>query len=467
MRYSGAFTFLTILMSACTTPTSTPPDVTAVETFANTELPSLTSSPQNMYVATTSETWWHVFGDPLLNELISKAQVQAFDVRKALADVERAEALLRSARSANMPSLDLAGSLGTLQPDLGASDLAGTASNSAELSLIGNWTIDLFGQARNTIRSAEAGLLATQATQRDIERLIVARTLQAYLTSYNLRVRTQLAEQNIDRLTENTRRIGRLVEEGYSTRLDLRRSESQLFVLEAKRAELSALQTASDNALALLVAIPPADLIAALDAAPLRLNMPRQLPVPDLERVARNRPDIRAAEFALFSASYQADAAQAALYPSISLNSSIFSSGQSIGDLPALSTVSGSLVSSLAAPLIGRGRLLANVDRADADLKKTLIAYEQTVFSAVLEIDTSLAQWKSAQDRMVLRSDALRAAVEAQELAERLFYAGELDFTSVVLAEQTRLQAEDEYLVARGEAFSTYVQYASAVVPGW
>tara|TARA_B100001179_G_scaffold231526_2_gene221640 strand:+ start:28 stop:234 length:207 start_codon:yes stop_codon:yes gene_type:complete len=68
---------------------------------------------------------------------------------------------------------------------------------------------------------------------------------------------------------------------------------------------------------------------------------------------------------------------------------------------------------------------------------------------------------------MVLRSDALRAAVEAQELAERLFYAGELDFTSVVLAEQTRLQAEDEYLVARGEAFSTYVQYTSGVVPGW
>ena len=466
MRYSGILALIAFVLSACTTSSHNAPDTGRANTFVNYNLPSINAPETIAFIAADSSDWWRVLNDPFLNRIVDQSRTNAFDVRRALADVERAEAVVRGTRSLGMPGLELKSDLGGLKPDIGSGGSA-SVTTSAEVALAGSWTIDLFGQARNSVRSAEASLEMSEATKRDIERLVISRTVQAYASLRNLDVRLALARQNEARLTENTDRIVRLVDGGYATLLDLRRSESQLYELQARTAELENLKAASVNALSLLTTLPPGDILRMPGTEPVRLAIPVSLPAPDLERVLVNRPDIRAAEWGLYSASYQADASRAALYPNLTLNSSVFSSGQALGEMPDLTAVSGSLIASLAAPLLGRGRLLAAVDQSTAEVDRALVTYERAILSGLLEIDTSITTWTRLNEKLDLRARSVGAAVEAQELAQRLFYAGELDFTSLIVSEQFRLNAEDAYLVAEGETLSAYIDYVSAVVPVW
>ncbi|MEQ8662478.1 MAG: hypothetical protein RLW62_16810 [Gammaproteobacteria bacterium] len=52
-------------------------------------------------------------------------------------------------------------------------------------------------------------------------------------------------------------------------------------------------------------------------------------------------------------------------------------------------------------------------------------------------------------------------------MSRRLFMAGELEYVSVVVAEQTRAAAEDAAIVAQSDAILAYVNYVGAVAPAW
>lgn len=467
MRKICIYAALPLMLTACQSSMDRLEETSRVEALSQSGLPSLSELPPQAFAAQASVEWWRVFEDERLNTLVEKARVQSFDMLQAIAEVERAEAIVRGARASGGPLVQVQAEAGSIQPDLGADDFAGTVTNSLDVSMVGNWTIDLFGQIRNTVRSAESNLAASEAARRDVERLMIARTVQAYATALTVEMRLQLAFRSEARLIENTEKIQRLVSGGYATRLDLRRAETQLFELKARIAELEAMRTVSLNALALLTASPPDEMRAAFEAQEIRLVLPAQLPPLNLEQVMTNRPDIRRADWALASAAFQEDAARAGLYPNISLNGALYSAQQAMGEFPSLDMVSGSILSSLAAPLIGRGRLLAGVDQRSAEADLALIAYERTVLNAVLELDTAISKWSNSEEKLAMTAAALEAAVEAQELAERLFFAGEIDFTSLVVAEQSRLSAEDAFLVARSETLAAYVNYAASVVPLW
>ena len=139
----------------------------------------------------------------------------------------------------------------------------------------------------------------------------------------------------------------------------------------------------------------------------------------------------------------------------------------SLGNLANFGNVSSSLFASIVQPLLGRGRLLANIDQENAQVKQALINYEETVFEAVLDIDTALENWSRRQDQVKFDKHSLDTAIEAQQLAERLFFAGETSFTAVIVAENTRLAAEETYLLTRQAAFENYISYSAATVPNW
>ena len=67
----------------------------------------------------------------------------------------------------------------------------------------------------------------------------------------------------------------------------------------------------------------------------------------------------------------------------------------------------------------------------------------------------------------ILDDDGFLTWVEAETLSHRLFMAGELEYVSVVVAEQTRSAAEDAEVVAQRDAVQAWVDYVSAIAPVW
>ena len=72
------------------------------------------STPSETAAVPESETiesaWWRRFGDPLLDELVSKARTQNFDLHAAIARVEEAKGLAAEAGATYFPQIDLKGS---------------------------------------------------------------------------------------------------------------------------------------------------------------------------------------------------------------------------------------------------------------------------------------------------------------------------------------------------------------------
>ena len=152
--------------------------------------------------------------------------------------------------------------------------------------------------------------------------------------------------------------------------------------------------------------------------------------------------------------------------PDVTLSGSIFSLG-TLGNLTDIGGLSSSILTNIAQPLLGRGRLLAGIDLETARMKQAMINYEEAVFQAALDIDTALATWNRRQQQLAFDQKTMNTAIEAQERAQKLFFAGQESFTAVIVAENTLLAAQDTYLRSRQAAFTSYINYSAATVPGW
>jgi outer membrane protein TolC len=62
-----------------------------------------------------ADRWWMAFGDPLLDQLIERAERANLEVRKADANLAAAEALRKGARSALLPEISTGGSVSQLR----------------------------------------------------------------------------------------------------------------------------------------------------------------------------------------------------------------------------------------------------------------------------------------------------------------------------------------------------------------
>jgi len=85
----------------------------------------------------------------------------------------------------------------------------------------------------------------------------LARVSQAYIAYRTTEERIKLSQTNLERLLGNQNRISRLVETGYSSQLNLNRTETQVSQLQSNLAALQSQKTATRNALAIFVQDPP------------------------------------------------------------------------------------------------------------------------------------------------------------------------------------------------------------------
>lgn len=421
------------------------------------------------YTSENASPWWEAFDDPILAWLVKRAQDNAFDVRTAVTRVAEAQARLRAAQADLLPTVNLNASLELEQPDLPSDRInRRSVQSDATVGLGLDWQVDLFDQTKTSIKAAEARAGSAEALVRDLQRVITSEVVANYVQVRSLQARGRLSRDSEIRRTQNVTRAEALLERSYGTSLDVSRSQNQLFQTRADGTTLSSGEVALSNRLAVLTAQPLDNVRSSLVVtAPLAMP-PNKAPFPTIAQLLAQRPDLRASEQALVAAALDVDASKAALYPNLNLRADIFSTAIGAGRLlPALNVLSGRILSNLAVPLLNRGRLLAEVDASTARLDGALIAYENAVVNVVSEIDTALNSLKRSRDIHQLRMNAARAAREAAEASRNLFLAGEVDYVSVVVAEQTRSAAEDAALSAERDAVLAYVTYMSAVAPAW
>jgi NodT family efflux transporter outer membrane factor (OMF) lipoprotein len=197
------------------------------------------------------------------------------------------------------------------------------------------------------------------------------------------------------------------------------------------------------------------------------LRLPRDLPVSVPSQLVEQRPDVRAAEENLHSASALIGVAVANRLPNVTLTGNLGSQALTVGQLFSPGTGAWSLAGSVLQPIFDGGTLYQREVAARATFEQTTSQYHSTVVTAFQNVADSLS---------ALRNDAvaLQKAVAAEDasnrsltIARKRLELGDINYILVLNAQQTYFQALLSRVQAQASRFADTAALFQALGGGW
>jgi len=411
--------------------------------------------------ASPHHPWWDDFQDPLLSQLINQALQANTSIRSAQAALQQARAL-RDVRVANAgPQVTLSGSGQRSKTD------GVDASNSFTAGLDATWEADIFGANRASINATEADALAAQASLRDVQVSMAAEVALTYLQLRGYQTQLAIAQNNLASQQETLQITQWRAQAGLVTSLEVEQAQTAAAQTAAQIPSLQTSLAQTRHSLAVLTGQRPLDLDPLL--LPERTmpqassTMTQQIPAETL----RQRADVRAAEYRIRAALARVDAADAARYPSFNLGGSLSLSALTLAGLGNGATLASSLLGSVSVPLIDGGAAKSQVLAQEAALEQARAAYQNTVLTALKEVEDALIALKNDRDRLVLLQQAATFARNADLLAQNRFASGLIDFQTVLQTQRTLLSAQDSVASLQAGLGADHVRLVKALGGGW
>ena len=175
------------------------------------------------------------------------------------------------------------------------------------------------------------------------------------------------------------------------------------------------------------------------------------------------RPDIRQAEAALKKAFYLTNNARAAFYPSLNLSGIIGWTN----DLDEVVSPAGLLMralGSLTQPVFAKGKLKAEVKKAQAEQEEAKIAFRQAILKAGQEVNDALATRQYTQRAIKQISQQVEKLTDVLDATEkRMRYDSEVNYLQVLLARQALLEARLSLLSHRYGLLGSTIQLYKAL----
>jgi len=109
----------------------------------------------------------------------------------------------------------------------------------------------------------------------------------------------------------------------------------------------------------------------------------------------------------------------------------------------------------------------AKVAEARAHMEEEIARYNQTVMTAVQEVNNALISWQSVSEQAQYHDILLKDAHRILELQTDRYKQGLLDFTDVANAETTVLQYENAVVESKASQLAALVTLYAALGGGW
>ncbi len=417
--------------------------------------------------------WWELFHSRPLDDLIE----QAF---KANPDLQAAQAALRSAREmlhvgqgALFPSVDL--DIQSTRQKTPSGTLASSAADGAAIynlytaQVNVGYSPDVFGGVRRGLESLQA--------QADFQRFqleaaylsLSANVVNAAIQEASVREQIAATEESIG----ISRKLLEIVRKGHdlgqSATADVAFQEAALAQAEAMLPPLEKqLAQQRDQLTVLAGRLPDAGNVgtdAQFDLASLQL--PQTLPLGLPSKLVEQRPDVRAAEETLRSASAQVGVATANRLPNITLSATLGSTAYQIGQLFTSGTGFWALAGGLSQPIFHGGALLHQQRAAEAAYDQAAALYRSTVLSAFRDMADTLHAIQADTRAFAAAQAAERAAAKSLAIATHQQELGDISSAVLLLARQSYLQAKLNRVQAQANRLADSAALFQALGGGW
>jgi outer membrane protein TolC len=191
--------------------------------------------------------------------------------------------------------------------------------------------------------------------------------------------------------------------------------------------------------------------------------VPIGLPASLLDR----RPDVKAAESALWAANEKIGVSIAQLYPDLTLTASVGRSADRWRDIWRSQTETYFALLGLAQPIFKGGQLRAQVDAAEARYAELAANYAGTVLTAMQEAEDALVGEQMLQTQLGHAEIRFREAESAESLSRQRYQRGVEGILAVLESQRRRRAAEEELTVLKGQIWTTRVNLFLALGGDW
>ena len=360
--------------------------------------------------------WQEIFTDPLLQELIDTALKQNSDLNSAQWRVAEAEAALKSARLAFLPSFNFA-------PNGGVSSFDGSKGAwSYTLPLSASWQIDIFGGINNAKRRAKAAYAQSKEYRQAVRTQLIAGVANLYYTLLMLDGQFLATARTAESLQESAETMAAMMEAGMANRASVAQIEAAAFSTKTTLYDLEYSIREVENSLCLLLGEIPHNISAGIPLEALSM-----------------RPDVRMAEHSLEQAFYATASARSALYPTLTLEGVLGWTNSAGSVVVNPGGVILSAAGSLVAPIFNAGGLRAQLKIAKAQQEEALIAFQQSLLNAGSEVNNALMKVQTTLAKRELRNEQIKALEAAYESTQLLMKHGSTTYLEVLTAEQNLL----------------------------
>jgi len=420
--------------------------------------------------------WWRLFGSQRLRTLTERALKNNPDLGAAQAALRVAQANLAAGKGAYFPTVT-----GNVFATRQKPQISGPATPDENGNLVlpesptfnlftgqvlVSYTPDVFGGIRRNVESLQA--------QSDNQRFQLEAT---YLTLTSNIVVAAVQEASLRGQIEATQSLIKIATDVLQllrTQFNAGQiSESDVVTQEAAMAQieqtLPPLQRQLEQQRHLLSALtgglpsqePPEKFTLTA------LRLPRDLPVSVPSQLVQQRPDLRAAEENLHSASALIGVAVANRLPNVTLTGNVGTTAPQIAQLFSPGTGSWAIAGSLLQPIFDAGILYQHEVAARATFEQASSQYRSTVVTSFQNVADSLSALKNDAVALQKAVAAENASNRSLTIARRRLELGDINYILVLNAQQTYFQALLSRVQAQASRLADTAALFQALGGGW
>lgn len=411
--------------------------------------------PSDGSLAETS--WRHIFGDPTLQAYVEEALANNIDIRVALYQMEIAEAYVRQRRAGNVPEFSVGANFEHTET---------TAGRESELSLVGglSWEADIWGRIRSQTRATNAAYLQTMAAHQGVKTRLVASVASAYFQLLALDEQVRITTETIETRQNSVETTKALKEAGTVTEVAVRQTEAQLYTTQAILIDLQRDVRLVENHLCLLLGracdgIDRSDLESQHMLTTLRAGVPADL--------LRNRPDVKAAEYAFMEAFELKNVARTSLYPTLRITAEGGLATAALTEFFSPASLFATLGAGITQPIFQQRRLRTEDHVAALRQEQALARFQHALHNASKEVSDALYVYRAASDKIEVMRREYAANAEATEFSQQLLENGRANYLEVLRAQENMLSTSLDLVRAREAQLLAVIDFYAAIGGGW
>ena len=421
--------------------------------------------------------WWQGLGDPALDALISEAIDANKDLQLATLRVEEFDAKLQVTRADGRPQVGYSASAqrkryseelprpirsqeqnpdGTFNPE-------GPYQNAFELGGNFSWELDLWGRVRRAKEAASADVMASEDARRAMMLTVVTSVATSYVQLLALDHQLELAQQAEKNRSDALALVQKKYEGGAASKLDVAKARAAMYDVAVAVPDLERQVAELENATSLLLGRNPGPIKRSTLLSLKLPAVPAGIPSDILER----RPDVMEAEQNLVSANAKIGVAKAEYFPTISLTGLLGLGSTEVDNLLQRSAMTNSIGAGLLGTIFSGGRIKGDIRASEAVQKQMLVKYQQTIQTALREVEDALVFNAKAGEIATAGTQQLSALRDAVQLSEARYDGGQSSFIDVLDAQQDLYDAQDKQVGRDRDTYLALISIYKAMGGGW